>query len=203
MPRLSRPNGRKSCPQGAASFSAEAAGDERDNRRGDARETLTDENVLRGEAGREVKKRRGLESFASMPIAPTPPPFRLERIEHVLLLVDNLASAVSFYADVLGAKVETRLLDYAMVEFRAGASHLDVVDISAPEGAWALPPVTGGRNVDHVALRLDAPDETALRRHLAAHGVEIVEERVEGEGEAHSLSLYVRDPSGNMVELMT
>ena len=45
--------------------------------------------------------------------------------------------------------------------------------------SWARPPVPGGRNVDHVALQLDVSDRNALRRHLADHRVEIVEERVE------------------------
>ncbi len=130
------------------------------------------------------------------------PPFALEGIEHVVLLVSGLEPALRFYEGVLGAAIESRLPDFAMVELRAGASHLDLVDVAVPEGAWALPPVPGGRNVDHIALRVDARDEVGLRRHLAAHGVEIAEERVEGEGEAACLSLYVRDPSGNMLELM-
>ena len=70
-----------------------------------------------------------------------------------------------------------------------------------PEGAWARPPVEGGRNVDHIAIRVDANDRT-LRSHLAAHGVAIVEERVENDAGEKRLSLYVRDPSKNVIELM-
>jgi glyoxylase I family protein len=51
-------------------------------------------------------------------------------------------------------------------------------------------------------LRIDGCDEVALRQHLAAQGVAIVEERVNEEPAGKSLSLYVRDPSGNVVELM-
>jgi glyoxylase I family protein len=131
------------------------------------------------------------------------PPFTLKGIEHVLLLVTGIEEALAFYEKVLGARLETRLPKYAMAELRAGSSHIDLVDTSVPEGAWALPPVAGGRNVDHIALRLDLSDEPALRRHLESHGVEIVEERVNEEPEGATLSLYVRDPSGNVVELMT
>lgn len=127
-------------------------------------------------------------------------PLTLDGIEHVLLLVSGLERTLAFYEGVLGASVESRFPSYAMVELRVGASHLDVVDTSVAEGAWALPPVAGGRNVDHIGLRVRA-DETTLRQHLAAHGVEIGEERA-NEAPA-GVSFYVRDPSGNVVELMT
>ena len=90
-----------------------------------------------------------------------------------------------------------------MAELRAGASHIVLVDTSAPEGSWAVPPVAGGRNVDHIALRVESSNEAALRAHLAAHGIAIVEERLEDGPEGSRRSFYVRDPAGNTVELMT
>ncbi|HZV77505.1 MAG TPA: VOC family protein [Candidatus Babeliales bacterium] len=131
-----------------------------------------------------------------------PPPFRIDGIEHVLLLVSGMDKALDFYQDALGARLESQFPKYAMAELRVGASHLDLVDILAPEGAWAAPPVAGGRNVDHIALRVGKCEETAFRRHLAAQAVEIVEERANEEPAGKSLSLYVRDPSGNTIELM-
>jgi glyoxylase I family protein len=126
-------------------------------------------------------------------------PFTIERLDHVLLIVNGMADSLLFYGDVLGCDVESRLPDYAMVELRAGSSHLDLVDASVPQGAWARPAVAGGRNVDHVALRLGRVDERALRDHLAEHGVAIAEERIEDDG---TVSLYVRDPSANTIELI-
>jgi glyoxylase I family protein len=130
------------------------------------------------------------------------PPFVLKGIEHVLLLVNGMDESLAFYQNVLGARLESRLPGYAMAELRAGASHLDLVDAASPQGAWARPPVSGGRNVDHVGLRIDGCNETALRQHLAAQRVQIVEERVNEEPDGKSLSLYVRDPSGNTIELV-
>jgi glyoxylase I family protein len=89
-----------------------------------------------------------------------------------------------------------------MAELRAGASHIDLVDTSAPEGAWARPAVDGGRNVDHVAVRLDSCEAAVVRQHLVACDAEIVEERVNEEPDGETLSFYLRDPSGNLVELM-
>ncbi|MBA4098578.1 MAG: VOC family virulence protein [Rhodospirillum sp.] len=129
------------------------------------------------------------------------PPFALEGIDHILLLVDGMKPAVQFYADVLGCAVEGALPQYGMLQLRAGAALIDLVDISAPEAAWARPPVAGGRNFDHLCLALGAHDEAHLRRHLARHHVEIIEEGVHGGSRGESLSLYVRDPSGNVIEL--
>lgn len=121
----------------------------------------------------------------------------LRGIDHVLLLVVDLEKTVAFYERVAGCSVEARMPQYGMVELVAGASHLDLVDISAPEGAWARPEIPGGRNVDHVALAVTSHDAAALRAHIEAHGAEIGETRAEGD----STSYYVRDPSGNTIEL--
>ncbi len=131
------------------------------------------------------------------------PPFELERIDHVLLLVRDMDGAIRFYRDVLGCTLEHQLPEYAMAELRAGASHIDLVDISSGHGLWATPERAGGRNVDHICLSLLNCEETALRAHLAAHRVAVVEERTDQDVHGRSLSLYVRDPSENMVQLMT
>lgn len=129
------------------------------------------------------------------------PPFELEGVDHVLLLVSGMARSLRFYRQVLGCRVENRLPEYGMAQLRAGNALIDLVDVTAKEGRWALPPVTGGRNMDHLCIAIGRHDERALRRHLAAHKVEIVEEGIHGGARGESLSLYVRDPSGNQIEL--
>jgi glyoxylase I family protein len=135
------------------------------------------------------------------PAAEAKPPFALEGIDHILLLVSGMKPAVRFYTEVLGCRVEGELPQYGMLQLRAGAALMDLVDIAAPEAGWAKPPVAGGRNVDHLCLALGIHDEAELRRHLARHRVEIIEEGVHGGSRGESLSLYVRDPSGNVIEL--
>jgi glyoxylase I family protein len=122
----------------------------------------------------------------------------VERIDHVLLLVRGLSDALAFYESVLGCEVEHQMPRFGMVELRAGASHIDLVDAADPNGAWARPKVEGGRNVDHVALRVETPSAAEVREHLDARGITIVEERIE----EHTISLYVNDPSGNTIELI-
>jgi len=131
----------------------------------------------------------------------SPPPFALEGIDHVVLLVDGIEAARAFYCGVLGCSEEAVLPQYGMLQLRAGAALIDLVDISADEGAWARPPSPNGRNMDHVCLAAGAWDEAAMRDHLAAHGIEIVEEGIRYGATGDGLSFYVKDPSGNTIEL--
>jgi catechol 2,3-dioxygenase-like lactoylglutathione lyase family enzyme len=130
------------------------------------------------------------------------PPFAIAGINHLLLLVNGMERSLAFY-ESLGCIVESRIPKYGMVELRAGASCLDLVDIDSREGAWANPKIAGGRNVDHVAIGIHSGNEAALRKYLASNGVAVVEERVEETADGSALSLYVRDPSGNTIELIS
>jgi glyoxylase I family protein len=123
------------------------------------------------------------------------PPLQIRGVDHLLLKVGDMQTALDFYVGVLGCAIKSRLPQYGMAELGAGGQGLDLVDVSGEEGAWAGP-LTAGGNVHHLCLAVDA-EETPLRAHLARHGAAIVEERVE---DGH-LSLYVADPFGNQVEL--
>ncbi len=128
-------------------------------------------------------------------------PFTLEGLDHVVLLVSDMGRAESFYCGVIGCTVDRRLPEYGMLQLRAGAALIDLVDTSGEEGAWARPDVAGGRNMDHVCLATGPWQEAAMRAHLAAHGVEIVEEGIRYGARGEGLSFYVQDPFGNTLEL--
>lgn len=128
-------------------------------------------------------------------------PFALEGIDHVVLLVDGMERARAFYCDVIGCTVDRELPEYGMLQLRAGGALIDLVDTGSEAGAWARPEVAGGRNMDHVCLATGPWEEAALRAHLAAHGVEIVEEGIRYGARGDGLSFYVRDPFGNTLEL--
>jgi glyoxylase I family protein len=129
------------------------------------------------------------------------PPFALEGIDHVLLLVRGMRQALGFYRDVLGCRVESELPEFGMVQLRAGSALIDLVDIDARQGNWARPESAGGRNLDHVCIAIAACDERDVRSHLAACDVEIIEEGLHEGARGCSLSIYFRDPSGNTIEL--
>ncbi|CAN7514335.1 VOC family protein [Pseudoxanthomonas sp. LjRoot143] len=130
-------------------------------------------------------------------------PFDVQRIDHLVLRVADLARSIAFYGDVLGCHVERRRDHLGLVHLRAGASMIDLVAIDGKLGArGGAPAGAEGRNVDHLCLRIEPFDESALVAHLAAFGVvpdgpADVNFGAEGDGP----SLYFRDPDGNTVEL--
>ena len=131
----------------------------------------------------------------------TQPPFNLEGIDHVVLLVRDMTEAQQFYEQILGCTVDRALPEYGMLQLRAGASLIDLVDIGSAEGEWGRPEVEGGRNMDHVCISTGPCAEQEMRAHLARHGVAIVEEGVRYGAKGDGMSFYIRDPSGNQIEL--
>ena len=127
---------------------------------------------------------------------------KLLGLDHVVLRVRDLERALAFYCGALGCLEERRLEELGLIQLRAGEALIDLVPADGPLGrAGGAAPSSEGRNVDHVALRIDPFDERALGEHLRAHGVEPgdVAERYGAEGSGPSM--YLRDPDGNVVEL--
>ena len=126
----------------------------------------------------------------------------VREIDHVVLRVSDAEAMTGFYRDVLGCPVEKRQDEIGLIQLRAGRSLIDLVPIDGALGrAGGAAPGRGGRNLDHFCLRVDPFDEAAIRRRLAAHGIEAgpLATRYGAEGEGPSL--YVDDPEGNVVEL--
>jgi glyoxylase I family protein len=129
-------------------------------------------------------------------------PFRLLALDHVVLRVADLARARSFYCDALGCTVEKWQEALGLLQLRAGSSLIDLVPLDGPLGrAGGAAPGREGRNVDHFCLRVAPFDASALRAHLAAHGIAAGEAAPRYGAEGSGPSLYVTDPDGNVVEL--
>jgi len=131
------------------------------------------------------------------------PPFVLEGIDHVVLLVRDMAEAQRFYEQVVGCTIDRALPEYGMLQLRTGASLIDLVDIGSAEGDWARPEVEGGRNLDHVCIATGPCEEQAMRAHLSRHGIAILEEGIRYGAKGNGFSFYIADPSGNQIELKT
>lgn len=130
------------------------------------------------------------------------PPFQLQQIDHVVLRVRDVAGMVAFYCDVLGCTIERRQEAIGLIQLRAGASLIDLVDVDGTLGRkGGAAPGQEGHNMDHLCLRVEPFDVDAIVAHLSTHGVCIAEfgSRYGAEGEGPSQYLY--DPEGNLVEL--
>lgn len=117
--------------------------------------------------------------------------FQVERIDHVVLRVRDLAAMVKFYEQALGFREERRLDKLGLVQMRAGASMFDLVQA---EGGT-------GRNMDHVCFRVEPFDRDAIVTRLASFGVSVGETVDRYGAEGNGPSVYFNDPEGNQVEL--
>ena len=127
-------------------------------------------------------------------------------ITHLLetaLYVDDMDRATGFYRNVLGLRVldaSPRLVaidagsSTLLLLFRRGAT----LDGAATPGGW-IPPHNGAGPA-HVAFAVDAADLPSWEARLADHGIAI-ESRVRWNRGGQSI--YVRDPDGHSVELVT
>jgi catechol 2,3-dioxygenase-like lactoylglutathione lyase family enzyme len=129
-------------------------------------------------------------------------PIAIAGFDHIVLRVRDKQRMLGFYCDVLGLSVDRDRPELGLTHVRAGPQMIDLVTLDGPLGKLGGEgPGPEGRNLDHFALQVRPFDETAIRAHLAAHGVEVVDagQRYGADGDGYSL--YVRDPEGNTVEL--
>ena len=126
------------------------------------------------------------------------------QMDHIVLNVENDATMIAFYTEVL------QLAPERLEEFRAGEVPFPSVRLNAdtvidlfPKGMWAKSgvPAQGHRHLNHFCLAREKPEWDALRRRLASHGVAIEEGPVARWG-AHGsgTSIYFRDPEDNRIE---
>ena len=122
-------------------------------------------------------------------------------VDHLVFLVADMARALAFYEDVLNCRPGFSYPDLGMEQVWFGNALIVLWDTGHPGAAGAVPPVSGGRNVDHVCLACGPFDHQTLRAHLAASGVEIEREAMHGGARGMGASFYVRDPDGNKIEI--
>jgi len=118
--------------------------------------------------------------------------FHVERIDHVVLRVRDLAGMVRFYEQALGFREERRIERLSLVQMRAGASMLDLIASDAPAAA---------PNMDHLCFRVEPFDRDTIVMQLAPFGISVGETVERYGAEGNGPSVYFRDPEGNQIEL--
>ena len=129
-------------------------------------------------------------------------PIQIEGFDHIVLRIRDKAAMLRFYEGVLGLSIDRDRPELGLTHIRAGRQMIDLVTLDGPLGRiGGAAPGVEGRNLDHFALRVRPFDEAAIRAHLSAHGVAVVEEGQRYGADGTGFSLYIRDPEGNTVEL--
>jgi catechol 2,3-dioxygenase-like lactoylglutathione lyase family enzyme len=117
---------------------------------------------------------------------------KVSYLEHLTIVVRDVARSVRFYKEVLGLE-DGPVWQDELVMLRCGPTYLAI-------GAWGEGKQRGPRSpigVDHFAFRVDAATYQRARHELPARGVEVEYESDHGINQ----SLYFRDPDDNILEL--
>jgi catechol 2,3-dioxygenase-like lactoylglutathione lyase family enzyme len=125
--------------------------------------------------------------------------------DHVAITVADVDVTIGWYERVLGAELQYgdrwRAREMPIAILQLGASRLSVHPASAPVSPHARVPTPGSGDL---CFRYDGPVREILDRFAGA-GVEVVEGPVPRPASNGVLgtSVYVCDPDGNLVELLT
>jgi glyoxylase I family protein len=127
---------------------------------------------------------------------------KIKSLDHLVLRVRDLEGMIGFYTDVLGLTVERRQDRIGLVQLRAGAQLVDLVAVEGALGRMGgAAPGKEGRNLDHFCLNVEGFDLAAVTAHLQAHGVAVGDSGQRYGAGGEGLSVYLRDPEGNGLEL--
>lgn len=129
-------------------------------------------------------------------------PIRPKTLDHLVLRARDRDCMLGFYLDVLGCTLEREQPEIGLTQIRAGSALIDLVTLDGRLGRMGgAGPGPGGRNLDHFCLTLVDYDEPAIRAHLEAHDVAVIDAGARYGAEGEGPSLYISDPEGNVVEL--
>lgn len=128
--------------------------------------------------------------------------FQIKGLDHVVIRATDLDAMVSFYLTVIGCTIDKRRDELGLVHLRVGKNLIDLISVEGELGRkGGGPPVHSGRNMDHLCLRIEAFDESELRSHFEAHGINASEVYNNYGAEGNGPSIYINDPEGNLIEL--
>jgi predicted enzyme related to lactoylglutathione lyase len=112
---------------------------------------------------------------------------KVERVDFVSFLTEDISRAKRFYSEVLGLEIESE--GESDMEFRCGQVTLDIFDPSSIGQPFGPSPA---------GLALRVPDVDAARAELEAKGVEFEGETIET---SVCRQAWFKDPDGNALML--
>jgi catechol 2,3-dioxygenase-like lactoylglutathione lyase family enzyme len=121
---------------------------------------------------------------------------QVDRIDHLVLTVQNIEATCDFYMRVLGMQVVTFGNDRKALQF--GQQKINLHEAGKEFEPKAMKPTPGSGDICFIT---SVPLKEVIE-HIRSCGVEIVEGPVRRTGAICLIeSVYVRDPDGNLVEV--
>jgi catechol 2,3-dioxygenase len=122
---------------------------------------------------------------------------RVQSLGHVVLKVQSLERSETFYSQVLGIPVISRISDPVHMTFFSFGNHHDLAVMEVGEHAPSPDPTATG--LSHIAFKIgDSLEELcSVKSDLDAAGIAILY----AADRAFTKSLHLHDPDGNEVEL--
>ncbi|HZD95006.1 MAG TPA: VOC family protein [Candidatus Sulfotelmatobacter sp.] len=125
--------------------------------------------------------------------------FTYKGLDHIALVTKKLAPMKSFYVDGLGLTFEQEgkaKAGYNVVTLRAGESLIDLFEASPTNPA---PPAN--LSEEHICLSATGSSIYDVIATLKRKGLDPTQAEVNNGAEGKGLSIWVRDPDGNKVEI--
>ena len=121
---------------------------------------------------------------------------KIDSLDHLVLTVADIEASVAFYTEVLGMEVVTFAGGRKALSF--GAQKINLHQCGKEFEPKACAPTPGSADLCFIT----SVPLTEVASHLAACAVPVVEGPVQRTGATGSiLSLYVRDPDQNLIEV--
>lgn len=131
-----------------------------------------------------------------------PPPIRVRFLDHVTIVVKDLARSRQFYVGVMGMEEVPRPgFGFAGAWFQAGPSQIHLIEESDASGPAGLGRSTGNSVSRGHHFAFEVADALAASRSLADQGITLAagpKQRPDG-----PTQIYVYDPDGHLVELFS
>ncbi len=120
----------------------------------------------------------------------------ITQLDHLVLTIQDIEATCHFYENVLGMEVIT--FGAGRKALRFGSQKINLHQAGKEFEPKALHPVPGSEDV----CFLTSTPLNEVIAHLQATDVEIIEGPVERTGaQSKLLSVYLRDPDGNLIEI--
>ena len=121
---------------------------------------------------------------------------RVTQIDHLVLTVENIDKTARFYESVLG--MEKEMFAECRVALKFGSQKINVHQKGELFEPKAKIPTPGSADLCFIT---DTEISQTIE-HIKSKGIEIIEGPVERTGaEGSILSIYFRDPDGNLIEV--